>query len=101
MTMVSEECLVSEIGRIVCEYSEIRPLRPGERSLLGSGDYLGCRNPVGLDHILVGPAFDARKLVAKHISIGYEGATKANRNDPARHKRAISDHCPMALEVPF
>lgn len=101
MTMVSEECLTSEIGRIVCEYSETRPLRPGERSLLGSGDYLGCRNPVGLDHILVGPAFDARKLVAKHISVGYEGSTKANRNDPARHKLAISDHCPMALEVPF
>ena len=99
LTILNEKCPIGPIGQLLCIESEIRPLASGERDLLGSREYLGCRNPVTLDHILVGRGVKSEEG-ASHISIGVLGGTRKGTNgrDPTL---AISDHCPMMARVTF
>lgn len=101
LSLVNEECVTDIVGKMLCVYGETRSLTPAERSLLGSASYLGCWNPVGLDHILVGPGFKVDDLIARHIGIGTEGATKAGRDDGSDQRLAISDHCPLTVDLTF
>lgn len=55
---------------------------------------VGCRNPGGLDHILVGPGIDSNGP-AQHLSIGSDGSNKAGTPYGKDQIVAISDHCPM------
>jgi endonuclease/exonuclease/phosphatase family metal-dependent hydrolase len=99
LTMLNEECPIGEIGKLLCLQSEIRPLTSGERDLLGSREYLGCRNPVTLDHILVGQGVKSENG-ASHVSIGGLGGTRKGING-GEATLAISDHCPMMARVQF
>lgn len=99
LTMLDEKCPIGAIGQMLCLESEIRPLASGERDLLGSREYLGCRNPVTLDHILVGNGIKSEEG-ASHISIGEFGGTRKGL-DGGEPKLAISDHCPMMARVQF
>ncbi|WP_105436336.1 endonuclease/exonuclease/phosphatase family protein [Neorhizobium tomejilense] len=100
LTVLNETCPINSIGRLLCTESEIRPLETAERNLLGSRDYLGCRNPVGLDHILVGPGVTSREG-AFHVSLGNFGGTQGPENDGDDPKLAVSDHCPMVARIKF
>lgn len=58
LKILDEHCQISDAGQALCTQAEIRDLTTPETQLLASDTYLGCRNPVGLDHILVGPIID-------------------------------------------
>jgi exonuclease III len=61
---------------------------------------LGCRNPIGLDHILVSKSLEGSVKSTRKISIGEMGRSLASilpeNPDPVL---AISDHCPMVTEI--
>lgn len=100
LKMLDEHCPTNEVGQVLCTLSEIRDLEPAESSLLASPTYVGCRNPVGLDHILVGPGV-RNKNGAQHISIGGLGATKRGNDAGVGQVLPISDHCPMMATLDF
>lgn len=74
----------------------------GKRQPLARDDYgkvraeLGCRNPLGLDHVLLAGAAHSREGVFKQ-ALGADGVTRADA-------LALSDHCPVlgriALSAP-
>ena len=99
MTVVGERCQTNEIGVLLCKESEIRDLDTAETGLLGSSNYLGCRNPVGLDHILVSSGVEPVEP-AQHVSIGRLGATR-QKSDGTDQYLAISDHCPLLAKLNF
>lgn len=82
----------------LCERAKSQALSRPELQQLGDTGALGCRNPVGLDHIAVSPWVKAG--VVTKVAVGLMG-----RTSPARENRpallAVSDHCPLAAELDF
>ncbi|CAN7415635.1 hypothetical protein [Rhizobium sp. LjRoot258] len=99
MKIVDERCQTNEIGTALCTISELRDLDTAESALLASQNYLGCRNPVGLDHILIGPGLEA-SAPAEHVTIRRLGATR-QKDDGTDQVLAISDHCPLLARLNF
>ncbi|GAB4088302.1 hypothetical protein GCM10028785_09710 [Hydrogenophaga soli] len=70
-----------------------------QQKLLSSKAGLGCRNPVGLDHILVSQNLATAVVSTNKIGIGVLGSSlqsTASRPDPLI---AVSDHCPLVTEI--
>jgi endonuclease/exonuclease/phosphatase family metal-dependent hydrolase len=97
LRLVDERCDANEVGAALCTLSEIRDLDTAESALLASQNYLGCRNPVGLDHILLGPGINA-SAPAEHTTIRRLGMTR-QKDDGTDQVLAISDHCPLLVRV--
>ncbi|WEX91773.1 hypothetical protein PZN02_006093 (plasmid) [Sinorhizobium garamanticum] len=76
LKILDEHWQISDVGQARCTQAEIRDLTTPETQLLASDTYLGCRNPAGLDHILVGPGINSNGP-AGHLSIGNLGGNKA------------------------
>lgn len=100
MVMLKEQCPLNEVGRLLCEWGETRPLATPETDVLRFSTYLGCRNPIGLDHILIGSGLMALGD-ANHISIEKLGGSKHANADNPEPLLAIADHCPMLAKVAF
>ncbi|EJL53416.1 exonuclease III [Rhizobium sp. CF122] len=101
MRLLDEHCETSEVGSLLCDVSESRPLDREERALLSAPGYLGCGNPVGLDHILVGRGVK-NSQGAKHLSISDLGSSIAGtKPDGSDQKLAISDHCPIVAQISY
>ncbi|MBY3091700.1 endonuclease/exonuclease/phosphatase family protein [Rhizobium laguerreae] len=100
LKILDEHCQISDAGQALCTQAEIRDLTTAETQLLSSESYLGCRNPVGLDHILVGPGVTSDGP-AKHLSIGSYGGNRAGTPNGKDQVLAISDHCPMIARLNF
>ncbi|KSV76055.1 hypothetical protein N185_16535 [Sinorhizobium sp. GW3] len=97
LQMVEEKCQTNEIGTMLCTLSEIRDLDTAESTLLASQNYLGCRNPVGLDHVLVGPGVKTNGP-AEHVTLRGLGTTR-QKDDGIDQVLAISDHCPLLARL--
>ncbi|MBY3180055.1 endonuclease/exonuclease/phosphatase family protein [Rhizobium leguminosarum] len=101
MRMLEERCDTNAIGSLLCDVSEIRPLDPAERALLGSPNYLGCTNAVGLDHVFIGSGIK-NPLPAEHRSIGkFGGSVAGSKPDGSDQLLSISDHCPTVALIEF
>ena len=100
MRILDENCKTNEVGQVLCTISEMRILEPAETTLLATPSYLGCRNPVGLDHILVGPGVQSDGP-AEHVSIGKFGGNKLGDQQGVGQVLSISDHCPMIAKLNF
>ncbi|MDW9547918.1 endonuclease/exonuclease/phosphatase family protein [Sinorhizobium meliloti] len=100
LKVLDEHCQVNDAGQSLCTEAEIRNLTTPETQLLASDNYLGCRNPVGLDHILVGPGINSDRP-AEHVSIGNLGSNRAGTPNGKDQVLAISDHCPMIAQLNF
>jgi hypothetical protein len=96
-------CPLTEDSARLCKDAKARVLDQTEMDRLTDGKALGCRNPVGLDHIAVhlpagnGPAVP----MAEKVALGFLGRTlEANdkRPDPLL---AVSDHCPLKARLPL
>ncbi len=97
LQVVEEHCQTNEIGTLLCTLSEIRDLDTGESTLLASQNYLGCRNPVGLDHVLIGPGIQTAEP-GEHVTIRGLGVTR-QKDDGSDQVLAISDHCPLLARL--
>lgn len=100
MTMLKEQCSLNEVGVLLCDWAEMRPLETPETDVLRHRNYLGCRNPVGLDHVLVGPGLVASGE-AVHVSIKDLGINRHANKDFPEPTLGIADHCPMIAKVTF
>lgn len=77
---------------------ETEILSADERKQLSHSENLGCRNPLGLDHILISRGISSAHP-ATHIAIGVFGGTKPASETHPDPLLAISDHCPMVAKL--
>ncbi len=100
VTLLGERCPLNPTTTMLCEKGETGLLTADERRQLSQSQNLGCRNPLGLDHILIG-----RGLVniegAEHVAVGAFGGTKPASGLHPDPLLAISDHCPLTAKLAF
>lgn len=85
---------------LACEAAKSRLLTQDERRVLGDRNGLGCRNPVGLDHILVSEGLARAVTATTKVPLGYLGRALSPR--PPHNPEpllAVSDHCPLTAEI--
>ncbi|MFN0191854.1 MAG: endonuclease/exonuclease/phosphatase family protein [Aestuariivirga sp.] len=100
MTLAPSECVLSAELQAICERAKIEALSRDELKPLTRSDGLGCRNPVGLDHVLLGSgvAIDGK---ASKVPLGKLGGTRPASGEFPNPLLALSDHCPMIAKVKF
>ena len=101
LTLAALSCTVSEIAARLCETAKVKRLRTEDRLALVKE--LGCRNPNGLDQMLISrnwPGLNALPQ-SKKVSIVPFGDT-INDEDAAKRpaQLAASDHCPILMLLP-
>lgn len=100
--LLSANCPGSPEVVAACEASKTAKLTGPERKVLIAAAGLGCRNPVGLDHLLVSQALLPNVKSVSKMPIGALGISLAARPpqfvDPLL---AVSDHCPVVAEIEF
>ena len=84
----------------LCHKGETEVLNSEERKQLSFSENLGCRNPLGLDHILFAGGMEAKQS-AQHISVGVFGGTKPANETHPDPLLAISDYCTMTAKLTF
>lgn len=82
----------------LCSRSKTEALRREALAPLTAPTALGCRNPIGLDHILVSASLQAKVREARKVPIGALGQTQAPSGDRSA-SLAVSDHCPVLLTL--
>lgn len=99
LTALDNTCPMDEAIAGVCRTAKTRVLEPAEMARLTDAKALGCRNPIGLDHIAVRLPGGGPVPIAKKVPLGFLGRTleaKAPRPDPLL---AVSDHCPLKARL--
>lgn len=89
---------MNQVASLLCADGKLRVLDLAEVNLLASPRHLGCRNPLGLDHILIGVGVGISDS-AEHVAIGAFGGTKAAGGGFPDPLLAVSDHCPMIANL--
>ncbi|MER9102640.1 endonuclease/exonuclease/phosphatase family protein [Mesorhizobium sp. M0848] len=98
VTLLPEECPVNAAAMALCLKGETQILNAAERKQLGHSENLGCRNPLGLDHILISRGISSAHA-AEHIAVGVFGGTKPASTAHPDPLLAISDHCPTLARI--
>lgn len=76
----------------LCDKAKQQTLAREEISQLAASAALGCRNPVGLDHVATSPS--VKVIGVSKVAIGLRGRTSAAREGRSA-LLAVSDHCPL------
>lgn len=100
MTLLAPACVGSPELAAACNAAKIRLQTTDERRLLSDRAGLGCRNPIGLDHILMSDGLAKSVTSTTKIPLGNLG--RALSAQPPRHPEpllAVSDHCPLVAEI--
>jgi hypothetical protein len=100
-TLLDMSCSKEENVQALCQLSKTKALPRKDLEPLTSKDGLGCRNPVGLDQILVSDDLKPKVQAAHKVSIGKLGLSLgpiAGKPDPLL---AVSDHCPSFVDISF
>lgn len=103
MTLVAATCEKSGIANELCSKAKHERLSSPDWKKLG--EEMGCRNPAGLDQMLVSNNWQAGSATsnAKKISIAPYGSSGSTVNDKgiAETSIAVSDHCPTRIVLPL
>lgn len=100
LTIIEPACPISPQAEDLCKRIQTQFVSRADLVPLTKPNSLGCRNPVGLDHVLVSPSLAAGARAEK-VPLGSFGGTRrgtAQRPDPLL---AVSDHCPLSATVRF
>lgn len=100
LVLLSPTCTGSAELTAACDRAKTQVLNTDERRVLTDRTGLGCRNPIGLDHILVSDELAKAVLSTTKVPIGNFGRSLSAR--PPQNPEpllAISDHCPLVAEV--
>ncbi|MCY1422942.1 hypothetical protein D9M71_386420 [compost metagenome] len=98
--LLSAVCPGAPSVKAACESAKTSKLSQAQRKALTAADGLGCRNPVGLDHILVSETLANSVQSTYKVPIGNMGGSL-----PAKPPQypvaalAISDHCPVVIDI--
>lgn len=98
-TLLMARCTGSEELSAACDAARVALPNAEQRGLLSGRDGLGCRNPVGLDFVLVSKGLASGVMSTTKVAIGPFGGSRlpsVNRTDPLL---AVSDHCPVVVEA--
>lgn len=100
--LLASACIGSPTIVDACEASKTQLLDKNQRNALSAKTGLGCRNPVGLDHIIVSQSLAGAVRSTTKVSIGVKG-TSLPPNPPkfSDPLLAVSDHCPLVAEIAF
>ena len=99
LVLAANGCAKSDASQAVCNTAKTARLSRADREALSLE--MGCRNPVGLDQMLVSRAWPKlpAMLRSEKISIAPFGVSmSAAGSTPA--SLAASDHCPLRMEIP-
>lgn len=99
LALVPPTCSGSPEVSAACDAAKLRLLNQDERRTLTDRAGLGCRNPIGLDHILVSEGL-AKSATAAKLPLGNLG--RALPPKPPQNPEpllAVSDHCPLVAEI--
>lgn len=100
--LISVSCPGSSEVVAACSASKTAKLTSAQRSALVASAGLGCRNPIGLDHVLVSRSLVANVKSASKVPIGSFGVSLAARPPQYVDPRlSLSDHCPIVAEIEF
>lgn len=83
-----------------CDKAKTQVLSGDDRRLLGEHTGLGCRNPIGFDHIPVSDRLSKAVLSATKVPLGNFGRSLSAR--PPQNPEpllVVSDHCPLVAEI--
>lgn len=100
MALLTPTCPGSPDLAAACDAAKTRLLTVDERRLLSDRSGLGCRNPIGLDHILVSEGLAKAVISTTKVPLGNLG--RALSAQPPKHPEpllAVSDHCPLVAEI--
>lgn len=98
VTLLHETCPKNGTTMALCAKGGTGLLTPDERRQLSQSQNLGCRNPLGLDHILISRGLGVAQP-AEHVAVGVFGGTKPASETHPDPLLAISDHCPMVAKL--
>ncbi len=94
LTLLNPQCEPSADAAGLCTLGKTRRLGREEMGQLRDVSALGCRNPLGLDHIALGGGAQSDSGAFK-VALGRLGVTEAG----AEPSLALSDHCPLVARV--
>jgi hypothetical protein len=98
MNLLDSECLVNAVAKDICtraksEFFSQEALKPLTRA-----DSLGCRNPIGLDHILISSGLMSVGPTVK-VPLGKFGGSRPTSTKFPDPLLALSDHCPLITKL--
>ncbi|MCA1510194.1 endonuclease/exonuclease/phosphatase family protein [Bradyrhizobium sp. NBAIM01] len=94
------ECQVNPVAKQLCERSTRELFDQEALKPLTKAESLGCRNPVGLDQMLVSASLSVPDPAIK-VAIGRFGGTRPAGPGHPDPLLAISDHCPSKATLRF
>ena len=94
---VTTTCPGSPEVQALCAQAKSRPLLRVEMQQVASTRELGCRNPLGLDHIAIGR--ELRADDATKVALGVRGRTLAATDTKPEPLLGVSDHCPLVTRL--
>lgn len=100
LALLSPTCTGSPELTAACDRAKTQVLTADERRILTDRTGLGCRNPVGLVHILVSDELAKSVLSTTKVPLGNFGRSMSAR--PPQFPEpllAVSDHCPVVTEI--
>lgn len=102
LTALTATCPLNEDTARLCQDAKTRVLDQPEMERLTNAKALGCRNPVGLDHIAVRlPGGAGAVPVAEKVALGFLGRTMGSDDRHPDPLLAVSDHCPLKARLPL
>ena len=102
LTALDTACPLNEETSRLCKDAKARVLDKGEMERLTDAKALGCRNPIGLDHIAVRrPGGAGVVAVAEKVPLGFLGRTLGADDKRPEPLLAVSDHCPLKARLPL
>lgn len=102
LTALDTACPLDATSAALCKDAKSRVLDKPEMAQLTDAKALGCRNPIGLDHIAVRlPAGAAAGAVpvAEKVALGFLGRTLEASDKRPEPLLAVSDHCPLRARL--
>ncbi|TBX74462.1 endonuclease/exonuclease/phosphatase family protein [Rhizobium laguerreae] len=97
LTLLDEACPINTASDEACKRLKSAKMSDDEK-LLKRSENLGCRNPVGLDHIMIGAGFSSPHPAEK-VALGRQGRTLSASAEHPNPLLSLSDHCPLTAVV--
>lgn len=100
LALLDVACPVNPVSAEFCRRIKTEHISQTELRPLTRSENLGCRNPVGLDHVLISPQL-ATAAPAEKVPLGRLGGTRPASERFPDPLLAISDHCPILATIRF
>jgi endonuclease/exonuclease/phosphatase family metal-dependent hydrolase len=98
LTLLETTCPINAVSEEFCRRAKSEAFTREELRPLTRSENLGCRNPIGLDHVLVSQGL-ATGASARKVPLGRLGSARPAGDRFPNPLLALSDHCPLVATV--